>query len=453
MTGINKKTMTAVLLAAILTAGSLSCSGAEASFEYSPLVRLPKYYNLAEQGKKPAVRSQGELGTCWAISACSAIESALLPGKEYSFSPDHMSLSNGYDSVQEDGGDYYMIMSYLADWKGPVNESDDPYGDGVSPEGLTASVHVGDIRFMRGMSQQRIKQMILSYGAAQSSLSMDRARTDSEEYHYYNEVTSAYYDPFMEELNHDILILGWDDSYPAENFRIRPRRDGAWICQNTWGEDFGEDGIFHVSYEDRNLFSKGGLVYSDIHAAAEGEKVYEQDSLGWLGRQGYGSEECWFAGVFEAEQAEVVTGIGFYTTGPYTAYRILLIPDYKDQADLARAAGDAENEQVSGSPSRILAAGQIGNPGFHTVTVTGEVSLREGQRYAVAVWVDSPGESKPVAVELAKDRYTQSVTTKGRETWLSRTGAVWENTQEAYQTNVCMKVFTRDKELSGGPAE
>ena len=254
-----------------------------------------------------------------------------------------MSLSNGYDSVQEDGGDYYMIMSYLADWKGPVNESDDPYGDGVSPEGLTASVHVGDIRFMRGMPQQRIKQMILSYGAAQSSLSMDRARTDSDEYHYYNEVTSAYYDPFVEELNHDILILGWDDSYPADNFRIRPRRDGAWICQNTWGEDFGEDGIFHVSYEDRNLFRKGGLVYSDIHAAAEGEKVYEQDSLGWQGRQGYGSQECWFAGVFEAEQAEAVTGIGFYTTGPYTAYRLLLIPDYNDREDLARAAGEAGN--------------------------------------------------------------------------------------------------------------
>ena len=157
--------------------------------------------------------------------------------------------------------------------------------------------------------------------------------------------------------------------------------------------------------------------------------------------------------MFEAEQAESVTGIGFYTTGPYTAYRILLIPDYKDQADLARAAGDVENEQVSGSSSRILAAGQIANPGFHTVPVTGEVSLREGQRYAVGVWVNTPGESKPAAVELAKDRYTQSVTTKGRETWLSRTGAAWENTQEAYQTNVCMKVFTRDKELPGAPAE
>ena len=438
MTGIRKRNMTAALLAALLAAGSLPCPGSEAMFEYAPLMRLPKYYNLAEQGKKPAVRSQGELGTCWAISACSAIESALLPDQEFLFSPDHMSLANGYDSAQEDGGDYYMIMSYLADWKGPVYESEDPYGDGVSPEGLTASAHVGDIRFMRDMPQQRIKQMILTYGAAQSSLSMDRTRTDGEEYHYYNEMTSAYYDPFVEELNHDILILGWDDGYPAENFRIRPRRDGAWICQNTWGEDFGEDGIFYVSYEDRNLLRKGGLVYSDIHAAAEGERVYEQDSLGWLGRQGYGGEECWFAGVFEAERAEEITGVGFYTTGPYTACRILLIPEYEEPEDLVRAA--------SGTDGRILAAGQIADPGFHTVSVPGEVNLREGQRYAVVIWVNTPGESKPVAVEVEKDRYTKSVTTEGRETWLSRTGAGWENTQKAYGTNVCMKVFTKKNE-------
>ena len=445
MTGFYKKTAALFLLAAWVGAMAMSCAGEEALFEYAPLVRLPKYYNLEEQGKRPAVRSQGKLASCWAISACSAIESALLPEQEYLFSPDHMSLQNGFNTVQEDGGDYYMIMSYLAGWKGPVPEADDPYGDGQSPEGLTAAVHVGDIRFMRGMSQQRIKQMILTYGAAQSSLAMDRSKTDREQYHYYNSRTFSYYDPFEEELDHDILVLGWDDSYPAENFRIRPRRDGAWICQNTWGEDFGEDGIFYVSYEDRNLFRKGGLVYSDIREASASERVYEQDSLGWQGRQGYGTGQCWFAGVFEAEQTESLTGIGFYTTGPYTAYKILLVPEFTGAEDLAEAAGWTDQ----GHFSRILAAGQIANPGFHTVSVPGEVIVRGGQRYAVVIWVSTPGEKKPAAVEMAKDRYTQTVTTAGRQTYLSRTGEKWENTQEAYQTNVCMKVYTRQIQSMG----
>ena len=418
-------------------------------FEYTPLSRIPKRYSLIEKGKQPAVRSQGSLETCWAITACSAMESALLPETDILFSPDHMSLSNGYDAVQEDGGDYYMILSYLADWKGPVTEAEDPYGDGVSPEGLTAAVHVGDMRLLRGMPRRLIQQMILTYGAAQSSLSMSRMRTDSEEYHYYREDTASYYDPFTEELDHDILVLGWDDTFPRENFRIMPARDGAWICQNSWGEDFGENGIFYVSYEDRNLFRKDGIVYGRITAARETDRVYEQDSLGWLGRQGYGQEECLSAGVFQAGRDERLSAVGFYTTGPYTAYRICLVPDFRDSRDLETAVcpqpAEETEDKVSGNRAKILAVGQIANPGFHTIDIPGEVMLREGQRYAVVLRTDTPGGKNPVAVELRKDRYTESVTTEGRATYLSKDGSRWENTQEAYSTNVCLKVFTSEK--------
>ena len=170
MAGKYARATTILLLAAMLAAGASPCSGTAAPFEYMPLVRIPRYYNLMEEGKRPAVRSQGDLETCWAISACSAIESDLLPEEPHLFSPDHMSLQNGYLSGQEDGGDYYMIMSYLADWKGPVEEAEDPYADGLSSDGLTASIHVQDIRLLRGMSRRRIMQMILTYGAARMDL-------------------------------------------------------------------------------------------------------------------------------------------------------------------------------------------------------------------------------------------------------------------------------------------
>ncbi len=434
---------TALVLPAVLLAGCLSlCSAQEpAPFAYMQLGAVPRRYSLIDQGRKPTVRSQGELGTCWAISACSAIESDLLPQKKQIFSPDHMSLRNGYETTQEDGGDYTMIMSYLAGWKGPVEEAEDPYGDGVSPEGLRAQVHVQEMQLLRGMSRQQIKKMILLYGAAQSSLCMDRSRTDLDAYGYYAKETAAYYDPFTEELNHDILVLGWDDTYPRENFRIRPARDGAWICQNTWGEDFGDDGIFYVSYEDKNLFRKGGIVYSGIEEASDTQRVCQQDSLGWLGRQGYERETCYFAGVFQAGRQESIRGIGFYTTGPGTACRIFLIPEYTSPEDLESVA-PAQSEEIPAEKARLLAAGQIANAGFHTVRIPSEVNLRKGQTYAVAVEINTPGEGKPVAVEKAKDQFTQSVTTQGHQTYLSKDGSRWENTQEAYETNVCMKVYT-----------
>ena len=409
---------------------------AEAGAQESVRKPLPAYYNLAEQGKKPKVRSQGNTGTCWAISAVSAIESDLLPERELYFSADHMSLSNGFNVTQDDGGDYYMIMSYLSDWKGPVPEEEDPYGDGVSPEGLHAAVHVQEIRMLRDLPRRAIKQLILQYGAAQSSLCLNRERTDTDDYHYYNALTSAYFDPLMEEVDHDILILGWDDTYSRENFRIRPPGDGAWICQNTWGESFGEDGIFYVSYEDRNLLRKGGVVYGRIEDTDNYDHVYENDSLGWQGRQGYEGQECWFAGAFSAgSRKEELQAVGLYSTGPGTICSVYVIPDFAGEEDL-----ENPGQQF------LAAQASMDTAGFFTVDLEKPAALEPGQQFAVAVRIETPGETKPVAVEMVKDPYTENVTLEGRQTWISPDGKIWDSTQKIYRTNVCLKAYTRDAE-------
>ena len=405
--------------------------------------RLPAYYNLAEQGKKPMVRSQGNTGTCWAISSVSAIESDLLPDKPIVLSADHMSLTNGFNVTQDDGGDYYMIMSYLSDWKGPVLEEEDPYGDGVSPDDLKAALHVQEIRMLEGMPRKAIKQAILKYGAAQSSLCLNRERTNTEDFHYYNALTSAYFDPIMEDVDHDILVLGWDDSYSRDNFRIKPPSDGAWICQNTWGDSFGEDGIFYVSYEDRNLFRKGGVVYSRIEDADNYNHVYENDRLGWQGRQGYKGFECWFAGAFTAEENEELAAVGLYSTGPGTTCRVYVIPHFEGKKDLEALLPD--ESPSNGQDAPVPAAKMdMDTAGFFTIDLEEPVPLEAGQQFAVAVWIRTEGETNPVAVEMTKDRFTDSVTLEGRKTWVSADGKTWENTQKIYQTNVCLKAYTRE---------
>lgn len=414
---------------------------------------VPEYYNLADQGKKPQVRSQGDTGTCWAISSISAIESDLLPSKQMHFSADHMSLSNGFHVTQDDGGDYYMIMSYLSDWKGPVLEEEDPYGDGESPEGLSAAVHVQEIRLLRDLSRDQIKQMILKYGAAQSSLCLNRERTDTDDYHYYNALTCAYFDPLMENLDHDILILGWDDTYPRENFLIKPPKDGAWICQNTWGDSFGEDGIFYVSYEDRNLFRSGGMVYPRIEMPDNYDHVYENDSLGWQGRQGYGQQGCWFAGAFTAGADEELAAVGLYSTGPGTTCRVYVIPDFEGEKDLetitqlpedsiSRPEPRSLQQPESGTQPYLAAIMSMDTAGFYTIDLERTVLLEAGQQFAVVVWIRTQAEEKPVAVEMAKDRFTEGVTLEGRQTWISEDGKAWDNTQTTYSTNVCLKAYT-----------
>lgn len=397
---------------------------------------LPKTFSWADYGKKPTVRDQGSLGTCWALTAAEAVESALLPQTHLVLSADHISLQNGFDIEQDEGGDYSMIMSYMADFKGPVTEEEDPYGDGRSPQGLKAAVHVGEMRLLEGMSADRIRHMIYRFGAVQTSLSMDRTRTDRSRSFYYNEETCSYYDPVTEPLNHDVLVLGWDDTYSKNNFRKQPAHDGAWICQNSWGAEFGRNGIFYVSYEDANVFRKGGIAYTDVRAAGDAARVLETDSLGWQARQGYGNDSAWFAGVFETESPQVLEAAGLYAVGPATAWRMVLVENFSGTDSLSEAA--------SGKSGIPLGCGWIESPGFYTLRLSQPLSLPAGERFAVVVFVDTPGTGRPVAVETRKDRYTDTVSLDGRESYISEDGTSWERTQTAYRTNVCLKLYTSD---------
>ena len=101
---------------------------------------IPTRYDLRERGRVSGVRNQGSYGTCWSFAALGAMESVLLPEESCQFSVDHMTLNNGFNLTQKDGGEYTMGMAYLAAWKGPVFEVDDPYGDGETDESLTAAI-------------------------------------------------------------------------------------------------------------------------------------------------------------------------------------------------------------------------------------------------------------------------------------------------------------------------
>lgn len=396
---------------------------------------LPARYDAREEGKTPVVKSQGSLGTCWALVVTSALEAALMPQEHLIFSADHMSLNNGFEITQNEGGDYMMAMAYLSGWYGPVLEEEDPYGDGYSPEGLNARVHVQEMQLLEGMSGQEIKEMIYRYGPVQTSLYLDR-KTTSRALDYYREETAAYYVPQEEKPIHDVLILGWDDTYPKENFKIQPDQDGAYICQNSWGEDFGEDGIFYVSYQDANI-ARGGVAYTGIEPADNYDRIYQTDVCGWQGQQGYETESCYFANVYTAEEEENLEAVGFYATDSYTSYEVYVVRDFADETSFEKM--------------EWVQSGWQKNSGYYTVKLEEPVELNRGERFAVAVKITTPGADKPVAVELEKDRYTRTVTLESKEGYLSLYGEVWEFTEEKFGTNVCLKAYTslRKGEESG----
>ena len=170
-----------------------------------------------------------------------------------------------------------MGMAYLTAWQGPVHEKDDPYGDEVSPEGLSAVKHVQEIQLIDGKDFERIKEAVFKYGGVHTAIYGEFADAQSSS-HYYNKDKSSYCYIGSEKPNHEIMIIGWDDNYPKENFNMDLEGNGAFLCQNSWGEEFGDNGVFYVSYYDVNI-GNHNVVYTKIEETDNYDHIIVEDGV------------------------------------------------------------------------------------------------------------------------------------------------------------------------------
>ncbi len=386
----------------------------------------PEAFYYKDLDKMPVVKNQGSLGTCWAFAALSALESTLLPGEAYEFAVDHMTINNGFFGTQNDGGEYTMALAYLAAWQGPVYAVDDPYGDGTSPDNLAAVKHVQEARIIAAKDFETIKEMVFKYGAVQTSLytSLKDEKDDSE---FYNARTSAYCYIGTEKPNHDVVIVGWDDNYAKENFNTEIEADGAFICMNSWGEAFGEDGIFYVSYYDSNI-GIHNIVYTGVEDVDNYDNIYQADLCGWVGQLGYMKDTAYFANVYTATANETLEAVSFYATGKDTKYEVFFVPNFQGQESFKNM--------------RPVVSGEFKNAGYYTVEFDESIAISEDEKFAVVVKIKTPGSERPIAVEYAVDKSTQSVDLSDGEGYISLQGTVWESTEKMQNCNVCLKVFT-----------
>lgn len=393
-------------------------------------VSLPPYYNYEENGRAPNVKDQGKFGTCWAFASLTALESSLLPEESYDFSPDHMSLHNPYNISQNEGGDYAMSIAYLASWKGPVLEEDDPYGDGKTTEGLKAVKHLQEVQFIKSKDYETIKKMVYKYGGVQSSLYTSMVNNYNKASYAYNKNTKSYCYMGTKKPNHDVVIIGWDDNYPKENFSVDLEGDGAFICRNSWGSGFGNNGSFYVSYYD-SVIGVNNVVYTKIEENTNYQNIYQSDLCGWVGQLGYGGDSAYFANAYTSKEAEELKAVSFYATDRDTEYSIYVCEDFKERESL----------NILGAP---VVSGKFTNGGYYTVNLKESISIKAGQKYAVIVKITTPNSSRPIAIEYVNDQKTSKVDLGDGEGYISLSGFNWENTEEKYGCNLCLKVFTNN---------
>ena len=237
------------------------------------------------------VENQQTFGLCWDFASLKSLETnlALVKGENYDFSESHVDyitskeMSGNYRKLH-DGGNFEDMIKYSNLNKGFVLEETVPLDDyeeyeyntfyNTKSEDITV---IKDVKFPSfdksefdeskvdeefKKFQATIKTHIMNYG----SLYTEIMAPDFGKNCYYKDSD----DINLSRGYHAVSIVGWDDNYSRENFKSptgkQPEKNGAYIALNSWGDSWGENGYFYISYEDIKVNSNlNGIISTDTN--------------------------------------------------------------------------------------------------------------------------------------------------------------------------------------------
>ena len=429
---------------------------------------LPVSYDSRTAAGLPEVRNQGNFGTCWAFAAIGAMEADSMAqgisssGTVPDLSELHLAwftyknpssdyeVRNATGCVLDEGGTSLRAISFLS--KGAasiVSESDMPYsvagndnntanrkieaflngrlaGD-FDEAGITLSDTITIDYIGQETSIETVKKYIMEHGAVYINYLHDNEG--------YSETHHSFYSIRDVKNLHAVLLIGWDDNYPASNFIHNPSKNGAWLVRNSWSSLWGDNGYFWMSYEqaDTDYGMGDGRVFI-VKETSRDVKVQEHDENG----KTQNISSVWSANIFRADRNEDLTHIGFYTTDNNANYEIYV-------NNLGK-----ETPSDPGGIGTALLRGEMPYMGYHTVYLPIPVRLYEGDYYSIIVKMELPsGYEYPTGAEGSINRYAVASVRRGESFFAEgeRVPSVWQDGADVENGpyNACIKGFTSSR--------
>jgi C1A family cysteine protease len=385
---------------------------------------FPSYYDLRKEGRLTPVKAQRQCGSCWTFAVYGSLESWILgkEGKTWDFSENNLKECHGFNVGGCQGGFTIFGISYLARGDGPVTEVDDPYNytETGCATGLTPAKYVETMLMPPDRATPRdnanIKKTVMDYGAMFTSFLYAHES--------YNERENTYYHNESEYSNHAVCIVGWDDNKLVTG---APGR-GAWLVRNSWGPFWGDGGYFYISYYDGMIGKENA---SFINAVKPHSRIYQYDSLGWLGSYGNGRDSAWGANIFTAVADETLTAVGIFAATVNTGYEIYIYNTF-------------DGRNFSGLLGRKI--GRLIYPGYYTIHLDSPIPLGNGDDFAVVVKFITPGYGYPVPIEYPEDEYSTTASANAGESYVSDRGGIFRDLTtlggKYSEANVCIKAIT-----------
>ncbi len=376
--GINLMVIISMIFPLISPTGGVSID-----LPQSEEVMIPSYFDLRNVNSKnyvTTVKSQSG-GTCWAHAALAAIESNLLITDTWGIAgeieePDlsecHLNWWNGFNNVSNDddpegsglivgqGGNYRITAAYLSRGEGTVKDNDDQTLD-IPPERQDDSYqyyYPRDIEWYTAGENltdiTTIKYHLMTQGALGTCL-CSHSQFMQGNIHYQPPESTL--DP-----DHAVVIIGWDD-----NKITQAPYPGAWICKNSWGDDWGEDGFFWISYYDKHCCQHpelGAVSFQNVKPM-QYDHIYYHDYHGWCATL-MGVTEAFNA--FTPTAKGILQEVNFYTTMDNATYTVKIYDSFQNNS--------LQHEKAS-------SMGTVSYKGMHTVTLNTSVPLTPGDDFYV----------------------------------------------------------------------
>jgi C1A family cysteine protease len=194
------------------------------------------------------VKDQGQCGSCWDFSGTGVVEIALAKAgggaaprvlsEEYTLSCCQNGGCNGDDNT--------TVLAWAKANGLPLTSAYGGYQGGPSTCTYSPSMvlyKITDWGFADSDGGQgvtsvaAIKSCIQAYGCVGSAIAADDA------FEAWGDNSPSFSSPFAgsgsTDIDHDIILVGWQDTGPSA---------GYWILRNSWGADWGVGGYMAISY-------------------------------------------------------------------------------------------------------------------------------------------------------------------------------------------------------------
>ena len=386
--------------------------------------------NIPSQYRSPStpVKNQLDGGNCWAFAILATIESAILKstGDVVDLSEENMKniasiySHYGWEMDTNEGGYDDMGLGYLVSWLGPVLDSDDSYNPRtvLSPV-LDSVLHVQNIQFLKKSSyysQDHIKRAIMDYGAVYSGIFMMA---------HYNSQVNAYIQCYRGSLpcNHAVVLVGWDDNFYMPG---APGR-GAWIAKNSWGDSWGDDGYFYVSYYDSSCPKLGdseGAVVFILNDTIKYDKNYQYD----VAKTDYffnTTKSVWYKNIFKATDNEYLAAVSTYF-------------EKNTNWDLTVNVNNVLRLTKSG----------FNTPGYYTIDLDEFIPLNFDDEFEIIFKIAVDGDAGvPISESVSLNNYFYheniSFISYDGKNWKDLFKLPWQYPEHIYDSQVaCIKAFT-----------